>query len=75
MGYFMPLLNIYKAKKSNSNTVIQTYYLGGLSITLRKNKSLRIAYNFGTTKKHDQTDIQPDEEYYDFFYKMIKLAR
>lgn len=70
----MPSLNIYKAK-TRSDSVVQTYYLGGLMLTLRKNDQIRIAYNFGTAGKHDHTDLKPSDDYYDFFRKIIKLAR
>ena len=70
----MPTLNIYKAK-TRSDTVVQTYYLGGLGMSLRKNGQIRISYNFGKNQIHDHTDIHPGEDYYDFFRKMIKLAR
>ncbi len=70
----MPTLNIYKAK-TRSDAVVQTYYLGGLILTLRKNGQIRIAYNFGKNKKHDHTDIKSGDDYYNFFKKIINLSK
>ena len=72
----MPSLNIYKAKH-RSTSVVKTCYLGGLIVTLRKNDSIRVAYSFGTTGKHDHIDIQPDDDddYYMFFKKILNISR
>lgn len=70
----MPHINVYKASKTKRDNVKQTYYIGGMLITLYKNGRLLLAYSTPAKNKGFRLKLEDGTEANKFFKKMIRAT-
>lgn len=68
----MPRLNLYKAAKTKRDNVVQSYYIGGLIITLYKNGNIMLGYSTPTNNTPYRLNLKKESKENEFFKKMIR---
>ncbi len=67
----MPRLNVYKAAPTKKAKVVQSYYIGGMLITLYKDDNIMLSYSTPTNKPF-RLYLKKDSKENKFFKKMVR---